>query len=340
MIWSCTNYFFGTNRYFFVQILASVLGLISAMVISLLDYRMLAKLWKLHVPLCVFLVLLTFFIGLQREGADDKAWLQLPGGLTLQPSELLKISFILSFSLHLETVKDDINSLKNVVYLCVHGAIPVLLIHFQGDDGTALVFFVIFLAMIFAAGLSWKYILSGFGVMAAAAPVFWFFIFSPEQQLRIKSLFNPDLDPLGIGYQPILGRISIGAGQLFGQGFDGPHQKIPAIQNDFLFAYIGETLGFVGCISVLAIISTLCMRILKTSKLSRDPLGTYICVGVFTTFAFQSIVNIGMCLSLLPVIGVTLPLFSYGGTSVITMFIGIGLVLSVYMNNKRSYFEE
>ncbi|MFQ9872471.1 MAG: FtsW/RodA/SpoVE family cell cycle protein [Oscillospiraceae bacterium] len=328
-----------SRRVVIVQAGAAVIGLTVAIIMSKIDYHTMAKLWKFHVPFTLLLVLLTFFFRLQRSGADDKAWLPLPFGLSLQPAELLKISFILTFSLHLSKVKENLNSLKNIALLCVHGAIPTLLIHFQGDDGTALVFLMIFLFILFSAGVSWKYILSAVGVLAVGIPVAWFGIMSNDQKLRVLSIFNPALDPQGIGYQQLKGRIAIGSGQIFGTGiFSGDHYYVPEIQNDFIFSFIGEALGFVGTIATLILLGAICFKILWNTRHCSDDLGFFICVGVFAMFSVQIMVNVGMCLSMLPVIGLTLPFLSAGGTSVVTLYLGIGLALSVYVHNKPRLF--
>ena len=150
------------------------LGLGAAVIISNIDYHFIVKLWKLYIPISVFLVVLTFFVGLQvDESVDDKAWLRLPFGLTFQPSELLKICFIMSFAYHLSKVRSEINKPLNVLLLCAHGAFPILLIHFQGDDGTAIVFAFIFIVMLFAAGIDWKYMLAGIALLAVAVPIAW-----------------------------------------------------------------------------------------------------------------------------------------------------------------------
>ncbi len=336
MIFKCTTYFFNTTSYTTVQVGASVLGLFCAIFISLFDYRSLANLWKIFVPIAVFLVGLTFFVGLKREGADDRAWLEIPFiGLTFQPSELLKLAFILTFSLHLEKVRDHINSFAQVVLLCIHGAIPTLLIVAQGDDGSAIVFFCIFLFMLFSAGISWKYILPPLACLPAAVFVLWKFIMSPDQKARFEVVFNPDAYPLTVGVQPKQGRIALGSGMLFGKGFDANLRKVPAVQSDYIFAFIGETLGFLGCLLVIILLGSICFRSLYNAQKSDDLLGKYICVGVFAMLSVQSIINIGMVLSVLPVIGITLPLFSAGGTSVVVTYCAIGLVLSVAFHNRH-----
>lgn len=323
-----------------VQILATGIGLVAAIIISKFDYHFMARMWKLHVPIAYFLVILTFFIGAQRvQGVDDKAWLILPFGLSFQPSELLKISFALSFAYHLNHVKDDINSLKNVLLLCIHGAIPVLLIHFQGDDGTALVFASMFICMIFAAGLSWKYIATAVGTCLVALPILWFKVLSYDQKMRIMVVFDPTIDLQGIAHQQQSSILSIGSGQVWGSGvFSGNHRYIAEIYNDMIFAFIGEAMGFVGCVLVIALLGSICVKILNTSRMAIDPLGKYICVGIFAMFATQSIINIGMCIGVLPIIGITLPFFSAGGTSVVTLYMGIGVALSVYMNSRKNLF--
>lgn len=336
IVYKCTTYFFSSLSYTYVQLGAAVLGIAVAVIISLLDYRNLAQLWKIHTPLTVILVILTFFFGLQNAGADDKAWLEIPfTGLTFQPSELLKLSFILTFALHLERVKDSINSLGQVILLCIHGALPTLLIVLQGDDGSALVFFCIFLFMIFSADISWKYILPPLCALPAVVFFMWQFVMTPDQKARIEVVFDPEKYPYTISVQPRQGKIALGSGMLFGKGFDANLRKVPAVQSDYIFAFIGETLGFLGCLAVIILLSSICFRALYNAQKSDDYLGKFICVGVFAMLAAQSVINIGMVLAVLPVIGITLPLFSTGGTSVVVTFCAIGLVLSVAYHNRH-----
>ncbi len=331
------------NRVALVQVLASVMGISAAIILSNFDYHFMAKLWKLYMPVSVFLVILTFFIGMQvDESIDDKAWLRLPFGLTFQPSELLKICFILSFAYHLSRVREEINKPLNLVLLCMHGAFPVILIHFQGDDGTALIFGFIFLTMLFAAGLSWKYIVAAIPVVAAAIPVVWQYFLTDDQRTRFLAVyFTEYADPLGADYQQRLSRISIGLGQLQGEGlFQEDYWYVPKMHNDFVFSFICQALGFVGALVVLSLLFGICFRAIYDAKIALDPLGAYICYGVFAMFFFQCIINIGMCISVLPVIGITLPLLSAGGTSIAITYLGIGLLLSVHVHRRRNLFYE
>lgn len=332
-----------TERVALVQVLASLMGIGAAIIISNFDYHFMAKLWKLYVPVSVFLVILTFFIGMQvDETIDDKAWLRLPFGLTFQPSELLKICFILSFAYHLSRVYGQVNRPLNLLLLCLHGGFPIILIHFQGDDGTALVFAAIFAAMLFAAGLSWKYIIALLPVVAAAVPIVWQYFLTDDQRTRFLAVyFTEYADPLGTDYQQRLSRISIGLGQLQGEGlFQDSYWYVPKMHNDLIFSFICQALGFVGALTVVALLCGICFRCIYDAKIALDPMGAYICYGVFAMFFFQCIVNIGMCISVLPVIGITLPLLSAGGTSIAITYLGIGLVLSVHVHRRRNLFYE
>ncbi|WRS26899.1 FtsW/RodA/SpoVE family cell cycle protein [Oscillospiraceae bacterium MB08-C2-2] len=320
-----------------------LLGLTAAIVISKLDYHLLLKLWKLYLPLCLFLILLTALVGTVR--GDNQAWLMIPIGggreVSLQPSELLKISFITTFSMHLAKVKDQLNKPLNLLLLCAHGGIHILLIHLQGDDGSALIFVFIFVIMLFVAGIGYRYILGAVVALAVIAPVFWFKIMKPDQKMRVLSVLYPEQASADYLYQQLRGRMSLGSGGVQGTGiFAGKHLPVPEIYNDFIFSFIGESAGFIGCLGVIALLTAICLKILYNSSIASDDTGRFICVGVAAMILGQMIINLGMCLSLLPVIGVTLPLFSAGGTSVVTLYLGLGLVLSVYCGRRTGLFSE
>ncbi len=328
---------FGAN-YYRTQIIALVLGIIACVFLSRVNYYLLANAWYLHVIICWALVLLTFVIGYQRPGTDDRAWFLLPGGFMFQPTELAKLSFAMSFSLHLSNT-NDVNKPRDLMFLFAHIAAPVVLIHFQGDDGTALIFGIMGVAMLFVAGLSTKYILGATAAAAVAAPIAWFFVFEDFHRNRILTVFNPDLDPLGIGWQQSQGKISIGSGQIFGKGLLSDElRQISEVRNDFIFAYIAEALGIIGAIITILLILFICIRILVIARMSKDKLGCYICIGISTLIASQMIINIAMCLGIGPVIGVTLPFLSSGGTSLSTMFLSLGLVHNIYIMNRKNIF--
>lgn len=335
----CYQGFVNSWSIFYTQVFASILGIIVAVVISFIDYQTIARFWPFYMAVSIFLVLLTFFIGYQPEGSDDKAWLDL-GFTLLQPSELLKLAFIFSFGFHLSMVKNRVNFLSTFLGLLAHALVPIGLIALQGDLGSMLVFVFIYVVMLVAAGLSWKLLAIAGGILAVAAPIAWFLL--PDYlQERFMVAWNPGLDPQGAGMQQYRGQIALGSGQLFGRGLfaDGLY-NFPARHNDMVFAYIGQTLGFVGCIVVALAITIICVKMLFIAKKSNDDMGLYICCGIFAIWLFQTILNIGMVICVLPVIGVTLPLVSYGGTSVLVSYLSIGLVMSVHRQARReSMFE-
>ncbi len=326
----------GSLRDFFMQSFALLLGISLAIFISSFDYRRTSRFWLLIAAVTLIPVLLTFFIGYAPGNTDDKAWLMI-GGISFQPSELLKIGFVITFGLHLSNVGSDINKLKNVLLLCIHGGFPVALIFLQGDVGTAIIFALMFLGMMFAAGLKVWYWVTAFGSAIVAAPLAYFFLLNDDHRERILNMFNVEADLLGAGWQQWRGRIALANGGIFGQGlFRGSLTQVkdgvPEGHNDFIFCCIGEELGLLGCVAVVILLVAICLRILKVGKSTSDPFGRFICIGIFSMFAGQTIINLGMCLSILPVIGVTLPLFSAGGTSLLFLFVGIGLVMSVHMH--------
>lgn len=332
---------FASSKIFYMQCITAVVGVFAAIIISLFDYKILAKMWPVFVPIALILVLLTWTsLGYQPPGSDDKAWLNL-GITTFQPSELLKLAFIYTFSLHLSKVRERINYMSTFLLLCLHGAVPTCLIMLQGDMGSALVFFAIFVVLMFSAGLSWKFWIIGIVGGLIATPLIWNFVLPDYLQARFKIAWNPGSDPLGDGFQQYKGQVALGSGELTGRGlFTQGLYDIPARHNDFVFAYIGQTLGFVGCIAIALLLTVLCVKILLIAGKSKDDLGCFICTGIFAVILFQSVINIGMVLCVIPVIGITLPFVSGGGTSALISYMSIGMVLGVYrQNDKEMVFE-
>ena len=325
-VWSATNYI-GSNRQPITQLVTLILGVVAVVIISNIDYNHYKKLWPLIVLVTLIPVILTFFIGFAPEGTDDKAWLRLPGGLTFQPAELLKIAFIITFSIHLERVGERVNNLKYLIPLVLHGAFPVLLVHLQGDDGTAMIFAVIMILMLFAAGLKARYFVILIVGIVIAAPLIYFLVMNSDQQARLLSMFNLEDDLQGSDWQQWRGRIALANGGLFGKGlFKGPLTQIgdvPESYNDFIV---------IGCLVCLLLLAVICIRILRIGAIAREKRGKLMCVGMFAMLFSQIIINLGMCLSITPVIGVPLPFFSAGGTSLLCLFAGIGVIMSVYMH--------
>ena len=346
-VFSATHYR-ATYRPFLIQFICFAAG-VAALIISAVDYSKILRYWYLAAALGVIPVMLTFFIGFAPEGTDDKAWLDL-GFTTFQPAELLKICFVLTFSAHISAVKPNINKLKYLIPVCLHGAFPVLLIHFQGDDGTALVFAVMVVFMLWAAGVSKKYFLAMIPVILIAAPILYFFIMNDDQRDRLTAIFGVlnfgakrDPNEQWPTYQQWRGRTALANGGFAGQGFlNGDFTQngiVPYGFNDFIFVSIGEELGFLGCMAVILLLGGICFRCLQVARLSKKDSGKLICVGIFAMIFTQAVINIGMCTSVLPVIGITLPFFSAGGTSLLCLYLGIGLVLNVYLHrNSRTIY--
>lgn len=326
--------------YFKTQFVAIALGYLGAYFITKSDYRFLASKWYWVAGICISLILCTLIFGKAvtgNSGVDARAWLVLPGGITFQPSELAKIGFMITFAKHLDYLKtnDKIKSFKSVCLLAVHALIPMILTHIQGDDGAAAIFFFMFLFMSFSAGVQLRYFGLILTLIVLSVPILWNYVFAEYQKQRILSQFNPESDPLGMGFQQMQGKLSIGSGGLWGRGlFSGPrvgYNAVPIQESDFIFSVAGEELGFIGCVVVILILFALLFRTLQIANLSCDGLGAYMCFGFFGLIASQTIFNLGMCLSILPVMGVTLPFFSAGGSSSACFYLGIGIVQNVFI---------
>jgi rod shape determining protein RodA len=327
------------SRECLIMVIASTVGIAFCLVISFLDYDSIIRLWPIVAGVCLLLILLLFPFG---DGPSDRpnarCWLPIlklgDTKVNFQPSELAKIGFIITFSVHLDTVSDNINALKNVLLLCIHGAVPVILVIVTGDMGSALIFLIIFVVMLFSAGVSLKYFLLGGVFVAAAIPLMWNFVMTSIQKDRILALFEPEKYP-DIIYQQEMGLKAIRNGGMFGMGiFNGtytqsPTASVPENENDMIFSVIGEEFGLIGCILTLIVFVVIVIRIITIGKNSRDNTVTLICSGVASMVAAQVMVNIGMCLELMPVIGITLPFLSAGGSSNLCIYIAVGLILSL-----------
>ncbi|MBO6231025.1 MAG: FtsW/RodA/SpoVE family cell cycle protein [Ruminiclostridium sp.] len=328
-----------SSRQWRINAIASVIGVAAALVIAGIDYKFIAKLWFIYAPVSLVLVLLLFTsLGRGVEGADDIGWLNL-GFIQFQPSELLKIAFILTFALHLSKVGARLNEPLNMLLLCIHGAVPIFIIMRQGDDGSALVFISVFLVMLFAAGISWKYIAAAIVAVPVVVYFAWTKLMQPYQIKRIQILWDTEMQQeeiLGIYMQQYLGKKALGSGRITGLGIFGSdkYTYVPEIDTDFIFAYIGMTLGFIGCIVTALMLAVICVKVLSVASGAKDTLGRLICIGVFAVIFSHSVINIGMDLGVLPVIGIPLPFLSAGGTSVIALYAAVGLVMSVYSHRK------
>lgn len=325
-------------NYFWTQVIATGLGLIAMLFVAAVDYKKLARWWPILVPISIILVLLTFTsLGIKVEGADDRGWINL-GFMQFQPSEFMKLVFLLTFSLHLSKDEENMNKPLHMLLILLHALIPVGLVLLQGDDGTALVFLFMFVCMLLASRISWKYVLIAIILIPIIAIVAWEFLLGDTQKSRILILFHPGSDPENLEYQQNLGLSALAAGGLTGKGLHASdYVVVPELYNDFIFCYLGEVWGYVGCFVCLLLLGYLCFRILFDSHKAKDTQGLVLCSGAFGMFFIHCVCNIGMVLKVMPVIGVPLPFLSAGGTAVVSMYIALGLVVSTYTHNKKKY---
>ncbi len=321
-----------------VQLISMGIGLTGCLIAAAMDYHKLAKFWFLYTPLALGLFALTFTsLGYGREGADDVNWIDL-GFVQLQPSEILKLVFLLTFSLHISKVKDRLNRPGHLLLLLLHAGIPMGLVAMQGDYGTAIVFAAMTVFMLFTAGLSFWYLLCGMALLPVAGWFVWNYVFGEVHRGRILVLLHPGTDPLGLEYQQDLGLKAIRAGGLFGLGLHhDDYVVVPEMHNDFIFSFIGEAFGFVGTVVAVCILGAICLRIFADSRAAKDVMGKTICMGVFAIMFVHGLMNLGMVLKVMPVIGIPLPFLSAGGTAMVSMYLCIGLVISAYTHNIRKY---
>ena len=331
--------------YLTIQFVSVMLGVIGALLLQTINYKVISKYYIWIGVFCILFIIYTLFMGVTVEGSSGvnaRAWIKLPGGITFQPSELVKIGFIITFAKHLSIVKntDNFKDIKNICLLGAHALIPVVLTHMQGDDGAAIIFLCIAITMSFMAGLPLRYFGALIVLGAIFMPIAWNFVLADYQKKRIITQMNPEGDPLNMGYQQIQGKLSIGSGGLFGTGlFKGPrvaNNVVPIQESDFIFSVAGEELGFVVCTLIILLLLLLIFRIGFIARKCNDTIGSFICFGFIGLILSQTVFNLGMCLSLLPVMGVTLPFFSVGGSSAACLYLGIGILQNIYLSRNQT----
>ncbi len=321
----------GVSRLYITQLYAIGLGFAALIVTMTVDYRTFAD--KSHIIFAILIALLVYvlFRGVIQMGA--RRWIGL-GGFNLQPSEFAK----LGVALVLAKFFGDNRGAPGPTDLVVGGiltAIPLLLIVKEPDLGTAVTLLPVFLAVAYLAGMRMRIL----GIIALcgllAAPVAWRFAMKDYQKQRISTFLDPTQDAKGAGYQQIQARVTVGSGGLTGKGFrqgtQGQLRFLPVAHNDFIFSVLAEEQGFAGVLVALGLYLFVILRTLEAARLAKDRLGAYLVLGVLASFTFQVIYNITMSAGLAPVKGLTLPLMSYGGSSMIATLAGFGLVLNVRM---------
>lgn len=331
-----------TNSKVIVQSGAFCLGVAALVVTCLFDYEQFKNFIKYIYIFSVVILILVLIFGVTGDWGA-RSWIRF-GSIGFQPSELAKICFIITFSYHLDKVQDSINKPLAILGLLAHIGVLVGLILLQPDMGSAFVFMFIFICLMFVAKLSYKYIIPIMIAGVASLPFIYKYGLSEYQQMRIKVFINPELDPLNRGYNVIQSKIAVGSGQMWGKGYlDGTQNQmgyLPTKYTDFIFSVISEEFGFIGSMSVVILLFALIWRCFTIARRADNAFGRFICTGVGAMFLFHVFENVGMCIGLMPVTGIPLPFMSYGGTSLVTNMLAIGLVMSVaYHNKPRSLYD-
>ena len=357
LIFSATRYL-ESNRYVLVQLLAIFLGVFAYILLTFVDFQLFVeKNWKwiLAFNICFILLLLTP-LGTDH-GMGNRNWLSIPRfPIDIQPNEVVKLPFVLLMALQfarLHEREQDVSSIPSVAQTGGHAVFMLALIAAVcGDMGMCVVYMFIYAFMAWSAGVKIRWFVLVGGGLVLAAVILWLFIL-PETSwwtdyriMRFRVVFDHDLDPLGRGYQQSRSILAIGSGQIFGQGYLNGTQTqalnndaLPARHTDLIFAVCGEELGLVGCCAVLLLLTAIILRCFWVGLRAGDGFSLLVAVGVGTMLLAQTALNVSMCLYVAPVIGITLPFFSYGGSSILTMYLAVGLVSGIHARELPSWLK-
>ena len=339
LIVASTTHHNGTLRYVVIQAIAVMLGVVMYVLVSAISADFIAEHRNLLVVFnCFMLFLLVTPFG-EDYNSGNRSWLVFPFlPMAIQPAEFCKITYVIIMASVLTARQNHISSFRSVFHLVWHlGMVAGLNVVVSRDVGVSLIFAFIFVMMAMTAGVHWGWFAAAGGVIAVAAPIVWKLKLLPlYMRERIESLWNPAIDPEGLDarYQIVRSQLSLNGGGLTGQGlFNGNRTQIgalPAQHTDFVFSAIGEELGFLGCLLTVVLLLLIIVRCIWVGMKSKDFLRRMICFGVAATLIFQTLMNIGMNVGVLPIIGLTLPFMSYGGSSIMSLFAMLGLVSGVH----------
>jgi len=329
MIYSTTG---DAARLFLVQIYAILIGTVAFVICLSIDYRSLADRAHVLYAILIGVLVCVLLFGVVRGGS--RRWIPLPL-FNVQPSEFVKLALAILLARLFAADQNRIPSTGSILAGGLLTGVPLLLIVVQPDFGMALTLVPVLLGVAYVAGMRLRVAGVILALTIVAAPIVWNYALKDYQKGRVVTFFDPWRDPRGKGYQQIQAQITVGAGGLWGQGFrkgtQGQNSFLPARHNDFIFSVLAEEHGFVGVLGVLGLYLFIVVRSLEAARLATDRLGTYLVVGVLSSFTFQVLYNISMSAGLAPVKGLTLPLMSYGGSSLIATLAGFGLILNVRM---------
>lgn len=315
------------------------LGIACMLAICFSDYINLTN-WVRYLYVAnLALLILVLILGTETKGS--MRWISI-GFFDLQPSEIAKVIVIITLAKLLADREGRFERFSNVMPAILATALPMLLVFFQPDLGTSLVFIAVLMGMLYLAGVRARYLLYMVAAGAVVAPLLWFSFLQEYQKMRLMVFVDPAMDPIHYGYQIIQSMISIGSGGLLGKGFCESSQSrlqfLPEFHTDFIFSLFGEEFGFIGAIVLILLYFLLIYRILWIGTHSKDRFGSLICWGVAIMFFFQVLVNVGMTISIMPVTGLPLPFMSYGNNALLVNIIAIGLVLNVGMRRHKIQF--
>ena len=311
--------------------------------VLMIDYNILAKASPIFYGIFVILLIAVLFTE-PINGA--RSWFEITDNLRFQPSELAKIFVIIFLATVMvkiqERNKNDINRITRLLLILLIIGVPLFLIIKQPDYGTAMAFIISTLLMLFVAGIDKKYIIIVALIIAVSLPLAYFYVLPEHAKTRIEVFLNPNLDPRGAGYNIIQSKLAIGAGRIFGMGLlKGNQTQLGYLYpktTDFIFSVIGEEMGFIFSSAVIILYVIMITKAIKVAKTAKNDLGSYIAIGIVGIFLFHMLENIGMTMGLLPITGVPLPFVSYGGSSLITNFICIAMLLNISGRRQKTIF--
>ncbi len=326
------------------QIMWLIISIPIVILIISLDYEIIANISQIGYGIILILLVLVLFTT-PVNGATS--WFDI-GPFSFQPAEFAKIFVILLLAKGIVRVQkqdeNDISKPLKLFLVLLIVAVPVLLIIKQPDYGTALAFLVATIFMLFVSGINKKYIIGAILSVIVVVPLLYFFVLPEHAKTRIDVFLNPNLDPRGAGYNVIQSKLAIGAGQLFGMGITKGNQTqlgfLYPKTTDFIFSVIGEEMGFIVSAGVIVLYVVLITKAIYVAKTAKDNLGSYIAMGIAGVFMFHMVENIGMTMGLLPITGVPLPFVSYGGSSLLTNFVLVALLLNISARRKKAIFVE
>jgi rod shape determining protein RodA len=310
-----------------------VSGGILAMLVTSIDYRHYEKFGYALYAFGIVLLVLVFVLGKDIRGSSR--WIYI-GSFSLQPSEFMKLFLIIAVAKYLhDDPKTEGRTLRDLAIPAMIAAVPMMLILAQPDLGTALILMLIFVSICALTRIAWKSLVSLGLAVAVGLPLVWTYVLKDYQRNRVTAFLNPDANILGSGWHAHHARVAIGNGGIWGQGFMRGSQNqfhfLPDQYSDFPFAVFAEDWGFVGCLVLVALYGFLVMWSIRVAATAKDRFGAVIAIGVGSLIFWHAFFNLGMVTGILPVVGVTLPLFSYGGSSVLTVLMGVGLLMNVSM---------